>query len=498
MGVVRKQSIGSSILFYLGAGLGFVNKILLFTKFLSPEEVGLANILVTLGALYAQFSALGYVNVILRFFPYFKNKKDGHHGFLFWALIISFIGFLLITVVFIVGKPVFVERFSDSSPLLVDYYYYLLPLGFFTLYYNIFEAYFRFFYKAIVPVLLQEVVQKVFISLSVLIYAVGWVNFEGFVIIYVGLICMVTVLMVAYAAFLGQLQIKPKFTWRFRMLNKRMLIFSGFALLGNVSAILIYNIDSLMLADMKGMAEVGIYTTSFYVTALLLIPWKAIQKTTSPLVATYWKDGKLVEMDRLYKRTSLINFVLGSFLFLTMITNTDSLFELMPKAYRGGFMVMFYIGLARVVEMMTGLNGYILVTSRLYRYDLFFNILLVLLTILTNLYFIPIMGIEGAALATMISFVSSNVFRLAFIWYHFGLHPFTFKMLYVLAITGVAFLAQYLIPDLGTFWIDLPIRVAVLTGVYATLTILFKVTPDANNLIKLIQGKIKPFIKRDL
>ncbi|MEM0998452.1 MAG: oligosaccharide flippase family protein [Bacteroidota bacterium] len=490
MGIVRKQSIQSSIVSYVGAVLGFVNKVLIFTQFLTEEEVGLANILLTLGLLYATFSSLGYVNVILRFFPYFRDRERQHHGFLSWALVISTLGFLFITLNFVLLKPLIVERFSDNSPLLIEYYYYIVPLGLFSLYFQVFESYLRSLFKTVVPVLFQEVIQKLFVMASVLIYAAGWVDFEGFVMIYVGLISSVTLLMVFYIAYLRQLHLRLRISWRFRKLNYRMLVFGGFTLLSNISVIVLFNIDSIMLADFKGMDAVGIYTTAYYITALLLIPWRAIQKITSPLVAEYWQAGKMADMDRLYKRTSLINFVLGAFLFLGLMTNAHNLFALMPASYSGGLVVLFFIGLTRVIDMLTGLNGYILITSRLYRYDLIFNGLLVVFAVLLNWLLIPPYGISGAALATGLSVLLGNLFRLIFVWYHFKLQPFTWPMLLVLVVTGAAFAVQMVIPRLDWVWLDLIVRGGVVVLVYGGLTLLLRVTPDANNLLRVLLKRL--------
>ena len=59
MGIVQRNSITITILSYLGILIGYVNKILLLTNFLTEEQVGLVNILTGLAVLYAQFSALG-------------------------------------------------------------------------------------------------------------------------------------------------------------------------------------------------------------------------------------------------------------------------------------------------------------------------------------------------------------------------------------------------------------------------------------------------------
>lgn len=58
----------------------------------------------------------------------------------------------------------------------------------------------------------------------------------------------------------------------------------------------------------------------------------------------------------------------------------------------------------------------ILITSKRYRYDFTFSILLVGLTVATNAALIPSLGMNGAAIATMITVVVYNLIRMAFVW----------------------------------------------------------------------------------
>ena len=58
------------------------------------------------------------------------------------------------------------------------------------------------------------------------------------------------------------------------------------------------------------------------------------------------------------------------------------------------------------MDMYSGLNGTILVTSKKYRYDFTFSLMLVALTVASNALLIPRWGMTGAALATMITVLS--------------------------------------------------------------------------------------------
>jgi O-antigen/teichoic acid export membrane protein len=505
VGIIRRQSIQSSILFYIGAAIGFLSKILIFPNFLTPEEVGLSNILVTNAMLYAVFAAMGFSTMTLRFFPYFQDRTRRHHDFLTVLMIVPGIGFLLVTALVVIFQKPLMGYFEAKSPLMVEYFWYLIPLAFATLYFDLLDAYLRSLLKTVVPIFFREVVQRLLVVLSILLYAFGWLDFPQFVMVYVALLSSVTVLMLIYIAWLGHLHWRPRWSWRMRQLFRRILIFGGYTLLGNISVNVLYTIDGLMLAAYIGMDAVGIYTTNFYLSALILIPWRAIQKVAAPQVAEHWKSGDMVAMDKLYKRTSLINMGIGCFLYMTMIIGMDALFAFMPQVYREGSVVLIIIGATRLFDMITGLNGYIMVTSKYYRMDLVFNLLLVMLAILLNAILIPRYGILGAAVATAIALAVSNLFRLGFLWWTLKLQPLTREMLFLALITAVAFLGQWAVHTqlpLLTNLLNLKLhpipmalfsfglRFVIFTLFFALPLIYFRLIPDVNKLFELVLSKI--------
>ena len=140
MGIVQRDSFRVTLIAYAGAAIGFLNKVFLFTNFLETEQVGLANLLITISLIYAQLAALGSRNIITRFFPFFNDAGRQHHGFLFATLSLGMAGFVLASLLFVILRQPFVLLYQDSSPLLVDYAYYLIPLALATLYFNLCES----------------------------------------------------------------------------------------------------------------------------------------------------------------------------------------------------------------------------------------------------------------------------------------------------------------------------------------------------------------------
>ena len=489
MGIIQRDSIRITVISYIGAGIGYLNKILLFTNFLTAEQVGLANILISIAAVYSQFSGLGMTGVAIRFFPYFKDKEKHHHGFLFWTSLISLFGFLLLTFLFIVFQSPILDYYSEKSPLLVECSLYVIPLALATVYYNLLEVFLRSLMKTVVFSLINEIVLRIMISASILLFAFNVVTFHEFVMIYVGVNCSATVILLVYMAYLKQLLFKPEWSSTTRRFFKIVLNFGLYAILGNMSYILMNNIDALMVASMVGMKETGIFTTAFFIATVMLIPYRSLARVASPLVAQFWKNREMKKMGELYKKVSLMNMIAGCFLFLGLWVNIDNIFHFMPKEYADGKYVFLFLGIGRLFDMATGINGIILVTSRKYRYDLLFTVLLIGLMIGLNLSFIPEYGIVGASIATMIAIIILNTLRILYIWNVFSLQPFDLKSIWIFLITIFSLGIIYFIPPMINVYADMFIRSVICLALYAVPVLWLKLSEEVNqNTTKILKA----------
>ena len=76
MGVIRKQSLQTTLLSYFGFGLGYVNAVLLFPVFFAPEEFGLTRVLIAVVGISAQLALFGLTSAIIKFLPLFKEGDE--------------------------------------------------------------------------------------------------------------------------------------------------------------------------------------------------------------------------------------------------------------------------------------------------------------------------------------------------------------------------------------------------------------------------------------
>ncbi len=478
MGVIQKDSFRITVISYAGAVIGYLNKIILFTNFLQTEQVGLANLLVSLSLIYAQFAALGSRNIVIRFFPFFNNPKNQHNGFLFGMVALATGGFLIGTLIFLVLKEPFSMLYRESSPLLVEYLVYLIPLALAQLYYNIFEAYLRSLYYNLLPSIAHEVILRVLVTISISLYAICIISFPLFVLIYVVANCMPAVVLIIFTAAKGWLLIKPVYSPMLRRLGRIMLVYGLYSLLTSLGSFLFISIDALMVAGMIGLGAAGIYTTMVFLTSIMLIPYRSMVKVSAPLVAQLWKSRSMEVMQSVSRKASAGNMVVGAALFLLIWINMDAIFQVIPAEYAAGRYVFLILGVGKLFDMSAALTSTIIITSKKYRYDLLFTGGMVAVAVILNYILIPLFGINGAALASMITLLLFNLLRIVFIWYHFRINPFGMNQIWMpLIIASIVLLAEWF-PASGNLWLDVPGR--TITGMLLFLlpVKLLKISPE--------------------
>ena len=179
MGIVIKQGIQNTILSYIGAVLGFVNKLNFLPKILHVEQVGLINIIASIALLYAQFSGFGVYQIILKFYPYYSTQKKG--DFLTLILFWITIGFGLVTVAFLFFDVFVQENFLQNSPLLLQYYYWIIPLAAFIFLTEVLDSYSKAILKSVFSSFVKDIFLRLIFLIGIALYWFKWIDFDVFV-----------------------------------------------------------------------------------------------------------------------------------------------------------------------------------------------------------------------------------------------------------------------------------------------------------------------------
>lgn len=491
MGVIIKQTIKGTIYTYIGVLIGFVTAGFLFPLFFKSEEIGLINILVTYSAIFAQFASLGIHSVTTRLFTYFRNENNGHNGFLFIAIITSLVGFLISLLVFYVLKPILLETGSKDSLLFTEYFYYNIPLIFFTLFFNTFDNYYKVLYNSVVGTVLKELVQRFLILISIIIFYFGWADFKLFVILYILASSLPTMFILMSLIYDKHFHLKPSIAFIKKDLALSMVSVGFFGIITGFSSLAILRIDSIMIASMVGLSATGIYITVYFFSTLILLPSRQLQKISSTVLADAWKENNLENIKEIYYKSCINQFIISALVFIGLWGNIDNIFRILPPEFIVGKYVLFYLALANVIDMATGVNGTVISNSKYYRFHTYIMLVLIFLLIFTNYILIPILGITGAAMASAISVFIFNIARYLFLYIKFKMQPFNFKFIYVILISIISYFAVYFIPLFDNLILDIFIRSSIMIMIFSILTIALKISDDINKKIREISYKLR-------
>jgi len=484
LGIIRQQTIKGSVVSYIGAILGFINTGILFPRFLEADQIGLINWIGPMAAIVAQFSSLGFNNVTARLFPYFRNENRNHNGYLFILFWVGMAGFVLALISYFALHPFAVDAYQDKSPLYLDYLVYLIPLVFFTIFFNLFDGYNRVLYDAVSGTFFRDIVFKVLNLTIIFLFAINVLDFSDFVLLYVIAYCLPTLLLFLLLWYRGEISFASNLKFVRPTLKKSMISVSLYGILNGLSDKLANHIDKVMIVSYVGLGANGIYATMANFGVLVSMPARSLKKIASTVIAEAWKKKDLKTIAQIYTQSGLHQFMAGCLLFIGIWANIDNVIEIVTDRFIDGKYVIFFIGIGHVIQMASGVSGVILQSSPYYKMQAVFMAVYGVLVILTNLIMIPIWGINGAAIASVSATLVFNLLKYLFLFKKYRFQPFTYKYLLVILIALGAYYTGNMLPKQDWFILDIIFRSAIVGGLYLILTFAFKISTDFNQFVK--------------
>jgi len=494
MGVIKRQSIKESVVAYIGVIIGALSVLFIQPYFLSPQEIGLIKILIAFASILTPFILLGTGPVAIKYFPKFNSIENRDFGFISFLLLLPLVGFVILLTTFFTFQESVIQWYSSSKENLyiTKYLAYGLPLAFCLAYMTLLQAISKSLLKITVPSILQNIWVRIGVILAIILYSIDWLSLSGLILLIISTYAIAVLAMLVYIKKLGHLFIKPQKDFFKNNRFKEILRFGSFIIFIGLSHTLVNYVDILMVGALKGESKAGIYTIALFIGTVIEIPRRSLFSISTPLIARAFHANDTKQIEYLYKSVSINLLIVGCLLLIGIWVNIDNLYSIMPNGeiYKSGKYVVLFIGLSKLFNMVTSLNGEIIVNSPHYRFILVALIFLAALTIVTNLYFIPRFDIVGAAIASLITLVFFNFSKLIFIYYKLMIHPFTANTFKVIGIAVIVYCINLAMPTLPNPFIDIVLRSLLVGGLYIGLIVATHVSTDFNNIVKTVWHQV--------
>ncbi len=466
MGIIQKQGVKSSFYIMLGFVIGAINLLVLFPLFFTKNDQGLVRAIIDIGATLSVFCTLGTLPVVYKFYPFYNQYLGPQKNELpFITLLLNLMGFGLLLIIGWHEKD-FIIRKLGKSPSLAQYFNYVYPYTFFLLLFYWLEAFAWGLRKGVYTNFLRETAIRILTTILIVAFGFHWITLPQFIVLFSFIYAVPVVLL-----FINLIQSKQWSIRAFtissvtRRLKGKMISFALFVFAGQFFNLLARTNDTIMIVTLRSLSDASIFAIATYVSAILEIPQRSLNSISIPVLAQSWKDKDFANIKHIYHKSVSNLLVIGLMLFGLIWLNIENLVAFLnwvSHKQSGGYdaisKLIFILGIAKLIDLATGVNGQIIGTSNYWKFDFFTNLFYILLSIPLNYYLILNYSLEGLAYSNLIALTLYNSIRFTFLYKKFDLQPYTFKHgLFLLASIGLM-LGIHQLPMASNFAINIAIQ----------------------------------------
>ena len=171
-------------------------------------------------------------------------------------------------------------------------------------------------------------------------------------------------------------------------------------------------------------AQIGVYHTAFKLSMFATIGLMAIKSIASPKFAELFKKEDLDSLKKVTQQSTKLIFWTTLPLVIIFISFSEYIMGLFGEEFTVGVFAFIILSIGRVIVSFSGAAGNLLQMCG--RQVIFMNVAVIgsVINIILNFTLIPIYGINGSAIATMVSLVSFNLLLVYFVKKEFGFYTF--------------------------------------------------------------------------
>lgn len=483
MSSIKKQGIQNAIITYTGVVIGFASLLFIQPNLLKPEELGLTRILIAAASLIATVLPLGVSSVTTKYFPYFRNQERKHHGYFGLMLLFPLLGAIVCGFLIYTFKNIIISQYIEQSFLFTRFFDLLLPFAIIIALNMALNAYCESLFKTTIISFFEGIFVRILFIILIVIYFFQWIDLSQFMYLFVTIYLMQVIFMVFYIYTVDtpSLKIDKPFL---RSVGLAEIIKYGLLLTAaNFSSLSLKHLDALMIGKYMSLDYVGVFAVSAYIALVIEIPLTSLERITHSKVAQGWANKDVEGIRKIYYQSVKYLMLGGGLLLVGIIANIHDLLSLLPETYHKGATVAIIACVGGFLNIATGVNTSILFTSEKYIYGTYLLFFLFIVAVVLNIILIPLYGIQGAALATVISSVIYNALKYLIILKNFKMQPYDLSSLKILLVIAAAFIIGCFLPSTNNAILSMIIKSVVITGVYAGLTYLLKIVPEFHKYI---------------
>lgn len=404
-----------------GNGIGYIGQILL-ARWLGVNNYGVYTYLITWAQVFTIGALLGLDLGIVRFVPEYLVRQDRERlsGILRWSR------FLVLAVGIILAVPsgliLFFVRPIQSATITLLLGSLLIPLfAFSEVQTQIIRSTRRIAWAYAPPILLQP--------LLLLVVAFGFVTILGGLTDYLSIValgislCLIVILQggVIHRVFSGLTRnVSPSYDAYGWLKVSLPLLFNS------IFSIVILRVDTLAVGFFLGSEEVGIYGAAVKTATMVGVTLLAANTIVAPLIASYYTRRDIAGLQDVVSLATLGSFGFSLVIGLGVMLLSGPILGAFGTEFIRARLPLLILILGQLVNVGSGSVGLLMVLTGHERQSMIVLGWCALIISALCLVVIPVFGIVGAAVVSMLGISLWNIWIYRLVVRNVGIHPSVF------------------------------------------------------------------------
>jgi len=192
--------------------------------------------------------------------------------------------------------------------------------------------------------------------------------------------------------------------WVFsKIIAKRLLVFCWPIALSVFLISIHTKVDQIMIGKILGLADVGVYVVALRISELFYFIPAIVVSTFLPYLLNLKKINPNLYADRLLQLYSAMFWLGIAFSLFSICYGKLIISYLFGGAYSDAYKALVYSVWSGVFIGQATVRGILIINDNSQKYRLYNNFIMMIMNIVANIFLIDLMGISGAALATLLT-----------------------------------------------------------------------------------------------
>ncbi len=425
--VLVKGASGSFAVKIAGAGLLFASQMLL-TRVMGATQYGIYIYALTWIVLLSQIAELGLGSSILRFVAAYRARAE-------WALLHGILRFssrlvfsLSLVIAALVAGVVWLLSDQLGEEQTITFWLALLLLPVLTL-----TGLRQTALVSLKHVIRAGIPESIFKQLLIMVlvgglYLVARDSLSATEVMTVNLISWLVTFVIGTVWLLRLLppevaQAVPAYQRReWIKVSLPMLFATGMRMI-------LFQADIIMVGAIMGARAAGIYAVATRIVEIVAFGEQALNSIVAPMISELFNSEQHAKLRRMMTFAAWGRFAFTLITSLVMALLGDFLLGLFGAEFVEGLMPFLILLGGNVLVSMAGSGGFLMPMTGHQNQHAVQVAIAALINIALNAILVPMYGISGAAIATVISMIVWNIIMLSYVWRHLKINPTIFSRL---------------------------------------------------------------------